>query len=242
MSNSLFSRRCRLAALSLTALVSGCATVIQPQQAVNNLDSRGQKYGTQECQQARQVALNYDDNVSGRMGLGLGLGLLLGPFGLPFAIAADASQKEKRDAVLLELERHCESSGASDARPSSEDVEARIQMLTELHKKGLLTDAEYSAKKSQAVDGLLNTRISSQSATISAMDMGGAQFRFRDMDPLSRSSSSELVVTVDSSSSTGISLNGGAIVLDGSGKLTRGSLPPPISKAPRQSNCRRERP
>jgi hypothetical protein len=49
----------------------------------------------------------YDDNVTGRVGLGLGLGILLGPFGIPLAIAADANQAEKREAVMAELKKHC---------------------------------------------------------------------------------------------------------------------------------------
>lgn len=87
-------------------MLTGCATR-QPQQEVTGLDPSSARYASQECRDARMLAMTYDDNVGGRVGVGLGLGLLLGPFGIPFAMAVDASQAQKRDAVNAELVKHC---------------------------------------------------------------------------------------------------------------------------------------
>ncbi len=147
-----------IAALVLASFLAGCATVT-PQQAVTQLDQRGEKYNTQECQQARQIALSYDDNVSGRMGLGLGLGLLLGPLGLPFAAMADSSQADKRNAVLAELKKHCEGAlpkteVAAQETPKKSDAQVRLELLTDLRKQGVLTDEEFEAKRKALVEKL----------------------------------------------------------------------------------------
>jgi hypothetical protein len=139
--------------VALTVLsLFGCATTVTPQQAVNQLDQKAEKYESQECRGARQIALTYDDNVSGRMGLGLGLGLLLGPFGIPFAVMADSSQADKRNAVLAELKRHCEGSVTSNKGPAKSDLQVKIELLDELKSKGLLTDAEYFDKKKKLIE------------------------------------------------------------------------------------------
>ncbi len=150
--------------LTLASLAAGCATTMSPQQAVGQLDQRGEKYSTQECQAARQIALSYDDNVSGRMGIGLGLGLLLGPFGLPFAFMADSSQAEKRNAVLGELKKHCEGSlpkpvMTADStkvpeQPKKSDAQVRLEMLQDLKTRGLLTEAEFETKRKALVEQL----------------------------------------------------------------------------------------
>lgn len=90
-------------------ILSGCATPrVTPQQAVNQLENNTEKYETTECRNARQMAMNYDDNVGGRIGIGMGLGLLMGPFGIPMAAAVDKNQNDKREAVITELKKHCE--------------------------------------------------------------------------------------------------------------------------------------
>ncbi len=133
------------------SLLCGCATVT-PQQAVNQLDQKAEKYETQECRSARQIALSYDDNVSGRMGLGLGLGLLLGPFGIPLAAMADASQADKRNAVLAELKKHCEGSISVNKNSGKSDLQVKIELLDDLKAKGLLTEVEYVEKKKKLID------------------------------------------------------------------------------------------
>lgn len=95
-----------IAIVALALLATGCATQ-RPHEMVQKMDKASPKYQTTECAAARKLALEYDENVPARMGLGLGLGLLLGPFGIPLAIAADVSQGEKRKAVASEVERAC---------------------------------------------------------------------------------------------------------------------------------------
>jgi hypothetical protein len=139
--------------LTTTAIMlAGCATVT-PQQAVNQLDQRGEKYETKECQNARQIALSYDDNVTGRMGIGMGLGLFLGPFGLPLAAMADKSQADKRNAVLAELKKHCEGPLPKSYRTGNKsDLQVRLDLLNELKEKGLLTEEEYLEKKKKLIE------------------------------------------------------------------------------------------
>lgn len=95
----------KLAVAALTVALAGCAA--QPQQTVVNLDTRSSKYSSEECRMARQTALSYDDNVGARVGGGLALGLLLGPFGIPLAMAMDSAQNDKRQAINTELVKHC---------------------------------------------------------------------------------------------------------------------------------------
>lgn len=147
-------------AVSLGALaLTGCAT-LQPQQAVSQLDVRAEKYDTQECRAARQVALTYDDNVAARVGIGLGLGLFLGPFGLPFAIAADVHQTQKRDAVLAELKRHCEGqlSTAYKSPAGKSDLQVKIELLDDLKAKGLISESDHADRKSRLIDAAIEAR------------------------------------------------------------------------------------
>lgn len=139
-------------AVAVSLLLAGCAAV-QPQQAVGQLDQRGEKYDTQECRAARQIALGYDDNVGSRVGVGLALGLFLGPFGIPLAMAVDSSQAQKREAVIGELKKHCEGplpvgyKEAAATRGPTSDLQMKVQILDDLRAKGLLSDQEYTARK-----------------------------------------------------------------------------------------------
>lgn len=142
----------RVISVAALAVLTGCATVT-PQQAVNQLDQRGEKYETQECKNARQIALSYDDNVTGRMGLGLGLGLFLGPFGIPLAAMADVSQADKRNAVLAELKKHCEGPlPASYRAQNKSDLQVKLELLAELKEKGLMDEKEYLERKRKLIE------------------------------------------------------------------------------------------
>jgi hypothetical protein len=126
--------------------LAGCAA--SPQQSVNQLDVRGEKYDTAECRASRQVAMSYDDNVGSRAGVGLALGLFLGPFGLPIAFAMDMNQKEKRDAVISELKRHCEGPlPVSYKAPAKTDLQLKMEILDDLKTKGLITESDYASRK-----------------------------------------------------------------------------------------------
>jgi hypothetical protein len=129
------------------ALLAGCAA--SPQQVVTTMDTRGERYDTAECRAARQMAMGYDDNVGGRMGIGLALGLFLGPFGIPLAMAVDGAQASKRDAVITELRKHCEGPlpTAYKAPAGRTDLQIKLEILDDLRAKGLLTDSEYTARK-----------------------------------------------------------------------------------------------
>jgi hypothetical protein len=63
--------------------------------------------------------LQYDDKVGSRVAIGLASGLLLGPFGIPIAVAADANQNAEREAWNKEIHLRC----SSKPLPSKEKSE-----------------------------------------------------------------------------------------------------------------------
>ena len=91
--------------IAASLALGACAST--PQKTISNLDERDPKYSSQECLDARNIALKYDDKTLSRMGTGVGLGLLLGPFGIPLAGIADMSQNDKRALINKEIERRC---------------------------------------------------------------------------------------------------------------------------------------
>lgn len=90
--------------LVVGSMVSGCATV--PQKTLATLDRSDPQFNTQECLDGRNLALQFDNKVYTRMGLGLALGLL-GPAGLPLAAAADLNANDQRRLMNEELKRRC---------------------------------------------------------------------------------------------------------------------------------------
>lgn len=99
-------RKC--SALFLAVLpIAGC--VSQPANYATTLSTQDPKWETPECREIRLAALNYDDKVGQRMAIGLASGLLLGPFGLPLAAAADANQNEQRRLFAREMHMRCSS-------------------------------------------------------------------------------------------------------------------------------------
>ena len=97
----------RAVAAIITASLALGACASTPQKTISHLDERDPKYASQECLDARNIALKYDDKTLSRMGTGVGLGLLLGPFGIPLAGMADMSQNDKRALINKEIERRC---------------------------------------------------------------------------------------------------------------------------------------
>lgn len=94
-----------LLGVAAAAAVAGCAA--NPQQTTVQLSSIDPKFTSAECVSIRERARTYDDKVGERVAIGLAAGLLLGPFGIPIAVAADASQNEEREALNREVEARC---------------------------------------------------------------------------------------------------------------------------------------
>lgn len=99
--------RKRLAMLAAALILAGCAS--KPANYATTLSTQDPKWNSPECQQIRLAALNYDDKVGQRMAIGIASGLLLGPFGLPIAAAADAEQNEQRKLFSREVHMRCSS-------------------------------------------------------------------------------------------------------------------------------------
>lgn len=99
--------RTRIVALAALAICAGCTTT--PADYATTLSTQDPKWNSRPCEEIRLAALNYDDKVGERMMVGMASGLLLGPFGLPIAAAADASQEEKRKLFAREMHMRCSS-------------------------------------------------------------------------------------------------------------------------------------
>lgn len=96
----------RMAALAFVAGVVACASA-KPQVTLTTLSPADPKFSSPECIDIRSRAVAYDDRVGERVAVGLASGLLLGPFGLPIAVAADAAQDQDRAAFNREIELRC---------------------------------------------------------------------------------------------------------------------------------------
>lgn len=93
--------------LGVSLMLAGCVT--QPANYAATLSVQDPKWNSSECEQIRLAAINYDDKVGQRVAIGLASGLLLGPFGLPIAVAADMNQNEKRKMFAREVHMRCSS-------------------------------------------------------------------------------------------------------------------------------------
>lgn len=87
--------------------LAGCTAV--PAKYAESLPSSDPKYNTQECKDIRVKALDFDNKVGQRILVGAGAGLLLGPLGIPFAVAADMDREEARRAFAREIHMRCSS-------------------------------------------------------------------------------------------------------------------------------------
>ena len=90
-------------------ILAVCGCVSQPANYATTLSTQDPKWESDECKEIRLAALNYDDKVGQRMAIGLATGLLLGPFGIPLAAAADANQNEQRRLFAREMHLRCSS-------------------------------------------------------------------------------------------------------------------------------------
>lgn len=200
----------RLVAALCALSLAGCST-IAPYEAVGKLDKTGQRYDTLECRQARLLALNYDDNVGGRVGVGVTAGLFLGPFGLPLAAAVDAEQAKKRDAVLDELRRSCEGPHA-DVLPRQR-VDRLLSMLAELQSHNVLTPSEFELKRNLVLNGP-----SAMDPTRRAIDelslRDGDRVVVQDFDPISNVATPELVMSIPAMSAASDPAPGFPLTID----------------------------
>jgi hypothetical protein len=114
-----------LAVAGAAATLSGCAS--RPQATLTTLNTADPKFNTPACLDIRARALGYDDKVGERLAIGLASGLLLGPFGIPIAAAADARQDEERRVFNREITLRCMTGG--EAIVAEQD--AKLQQLKE---------------------------------------------------------------------------------------------------------------
>jgi len=90
-----------------TVFIASCSP--KPAMYAEQLSTHDPKWESEDCKQIRLAALTFDDKVGQRMAIGIASGLLLGPFGLPIAAAADANQDEQRRIFARELHLRCSS-------------------------------------------------------------------------------------------------------------------------------------
>lgn len=98
----------RLIMIAAVGLVlAGCTTT--PDRYAAQLPQDDPKYNTAECKEIRLKALEFDNKVGSRVAIGLASGLLLGPFGIPIAAAADAEREDARRTFAREVHLRCSS-------------------------------------------------------------------------------------------------------------------------------------
>jgi hypothetical protein len=115
-----------ISVVALCIVVSACSS--RPQQTLTKLNTSDPKFNSPECLDIRARALTYDDKVGERMAVGFVSGLLLGPFGLPIAAAADARQEEERKVFNREITLRCNTNG--EAIVAAQDAEQNQIFLT----------------------------------------------------------------------------------------------------------------
>jgi hypothetical protein len=111
-----------------------CACAPKPANYASQLSVQDPKWESAECREIRLAALTYDDKVGQRMAIGLASGLLLGPFGIPIAAAADAEQDEQRKLFSREVHLRCSSTPLPDnlkIQPKPSQMEAEDRALSQ---------------------------------------------------------------------------------------------------------------
>lgn len=95
--------------MAFALILAACSS--RPQETLTQLNTADPKFNSAECIDIRGRALVYDDKVGERMAIGFFSGLLLGPFGLPIAAAADAQQDRERKVFNREILLRCVTGG-----------------------------------------------------------------------------------------------------------------------------------
>ena len=101
-----------------------CGCTKTPDKYAASLPQDDPKYDTPECRDVRLKALEFDNKVGSRMAIGVGAGLLLGPFGIPLAVAADAEREEARKIFAREVHVRCSS------KPLPKNLEVKPKATT----------------------------------------------------------------------------------------------------------------
>jgi len=112
-----------VAVVALAVLAAGCSP--KPANYASTLATTDPKWESDECRDIRLAALSYDDKTGQRLAIGLASGLLLGPFGIPIAAAADADQDEQRRMFSRELHMRCSSLPLPDSLKTQKELPAR---------------------------------------------------------------------------------------------------------------------
>jgi len=99
-------------------LTVGCTST--PDKYAASLPQDDPKYNSKECKDIRLKALEFDNKTGSRVAIGVGAGLLLGPFGIPIAAAADAEREDARKLFAREIHMRC----SSKPLPKHLEVEA----------------------------------------------------------------------------------------------------------------------
>lgn len=111
----------------------------------------------------------------------------------------------------------------------ADEVQRRIALLRQLADKGVLSEAEFDARRAALIDAAVAPQVVAQAdaGTPAAQGLAGLRLMIRDSDAITRLTTSESLLTIDAVSARGTVLNGGATTLDPSGKLVSGTLPLP---------------
>jgi len=88
-------------------LAAGCTST--PDKYAASLPQDDPKFNSKECKDIRLKALEFDNKTGSRVAIGVGAGLLLGPFGIPIAAAADAEREDARRLFAREIHMRCSS-------------------------------------------------------------------------------------------------------------------------------------
>ena len=135
----------------LIIFVTGCAST--PQKEVEQLDTTHPNYSTIECREARSIALQYDPKNAERLGMGFLLGFL-GPVGIVMAVATDADQYQKGEAVINELKLQCAGEPRVSSGEENDPLSVRLTILKDLLTKELITEEEYNQLRARALEEL----------------------------------------------------------------------------------------
>ena len=106
------------------------------------------------------------------------------------------------------------------------DAENKLNLLRDLRDKGVLTEAEFNQKRSETIDSMLAVRIDNnpKSSPPKSNGVAGIRFMIRDSDSMTKLTSSESIITIDTISDRGAVLNGGLITLDITGRVVTGAI------------------